>query len=689
MEEGRRAGALQIFRIFANKLTRDPEIVVFSPGRVIFRDVNCRHPFVVHASQVPPPFTLRGFARRHARSLACGLAWLSCLVAPVAHALVLGPAQGELWLGHRLELRIPVRMDPGLPLVAQCVDVRVLDGDTALPAHELQLSVHGRGADSFIELRSTHPLRAAFVQLTLRMACQFRMQRHYTLLVDPAPLPAAGAAVAPAADAAPARQPGKHREPPAGARDGARRAHASPHRRQAVHPKPPRHAATPRTPPAEAAAPTSRLRLDWLARSIAPPQAAAFGAVGTAAPVAAASSSPAGLPGTLEAPPQSQQLHQLELRLDALHAQLRALQSRDAALQARLQALHGRDRARQHEAVELRDRPAHARGAPALWWGGAWLLLAAVCGWLAAVLWRGRRRTAETPWKRDMPAPLALPGAAEAPAPTAAEAPALGAATTELVAVERELFQRPLSPPEQLQIDEMVDHGHLADFFVGIGEPDKAIDVMRRALDEAAGGFSAMPYLALFELYRSTGRRADYEQLERECGSRLNLRVPHWDEAGPRASRDLLDYPRALRLLGEAWGTPACLTVIERMIADDPRRPRAGFELAAYRDLLDLYALVREMQRPESEAAAAPGRGAPDAAVEPGLDLQLNLQPTTHPKPRAASVPLSPRAGIPPLRSAWSGSLPQVPDDEASTLQPLDFTWSTLPAPPPPAPAGR
>ncbi len=602
---------------------------------------------------------------------------------------MLGSAQGELWLGHRLELRIPVRMDPGLPLVAQCLDATVVDGDAEVPAHEMRLSVHGRGTDWFVDLRSTRPLRAAFVRLTLRMGCQFRMQRRYTLLVDPPPLP----------DVA--------RHPP-----------------RAAHPGLAPHATRALTPRAHAAAPGSRLRLDWLARSIAPPQAAALGTVGAAAAVPAATSpTPTRPPGRLEPsqqpqqPQQPQQLREIETRLDSLHAQLRALQSREAALQARLHELHGRDLARQQELVELRDRQAHARRDPAPWRSAAWLLLAAMCALLATVLWRSRHGPLRAPWRIDLPAPFA-PGTAEPLAIAAASLepgtqpatparadssrqapasarPADSAATTELVAVDRELFQRPLTPPEQLQIDEMVDHGHLADFFVGIGEPDKAIDVMRRALDEAAGGFSAMPYLVLFDLYRRTGRRPDYEQLERDCGSRLNLRIPHWDEGGKRASRDLLEYPRALRLLGESWGTPACLTVIERMIADDPRSPRAGFELAAYRDLLDLYALVREMQRPEPAAATVPGPGVPgsgsESGVDPELRLDLRLDLETAARADAASRPIVPRAGFPPVRSGWSGNLPKVPDDEVSTLPPLDFAWSTLPPPPSPSPppAGR
>ena len=243
-------------------------------------------------------------------------------------------------------------------------------------------------------------------------------------------------------------------------------------------------------------------------------------------------------------------------------------------------------------------------------------------------------------------------------------------------------FQRPLSAPEQVQIDEVVDHGHLADFFIGLGDHDKAIEIMRRALAESGGALSVMPYLYLFDLYRRSGRRADYEQLLEECGSRLNVRIPAWDEESVQAPRELLDYPRALALLSAAWGTPGCLTVIERMIADDPRKPRAGFDLPAYRDLLDLYGLARELQRtpvaqdgPPTEIsldAFRRGHHDPDfdrgfdrdldhgAGHEPGrdLDLVLDLRGSTAQEPAPRAQAARPRAPL---------------DDEPSTLPPLDF----------------
>ena len=170
---------------------------------------------------------------------------------------------------------------------------------------------------------------------------------------------------------------------------------------------------------------------------------------------------------------------------------------------------------------------------------------------------------------------------------------------------DREGLARSLAAAGQVQVDELVDHAHLADFFIGIGDHDKAIDIMRRALLEADRGPGALPCLYLFDLYRRGGRRQDYERLLAERGSLLNARIPGWDEATGQAPRDLLEYPRALARLSESWNSAACPHVIERMIAGDPLEPRVGFELPAYRDLLELHALACELQRAEGGASTA------------------------------------------------------------------------------------
>ncbi len=624
--------------------------------------------------------------------------WCGLALAP-AQAMMLGQAEGALVLGQVPRMRVPVRMDPGLPLVAQCVRAELRDGDTLVPDSQLHVTVRGSDAQgwSFIELRGTRGLRAPFVQLTVRMECQFRRSRSYTLLVEPSSRIVADAqGVEPAPSVAP-REPRRPEESPVARRAGGRMVSpAHPRAREkgahAVPRAPARSARGEERPELASGQPPSHLRLDWLSRELAQRRGVAPGTLARLAPA-----------GSAPAPVQQQELQ----RLQASDAQL---MQRIDAMQRQVHALQQRNAAREHELGTLRTELAQARSDPPWWRNSLFAAVGALLALVGLLLWQGRRPRMDSPWTAGMLAQGAttragamssiaaagFDGAAASADPAAdpmpweepAEVPA-GAAlarrrpanptsasatpSDSQLPFDREAFQRPLSAPEHMQIDEVVDHGHLADFFIGIGDYDKAIDVMRRALDEAAGLTSALPYLYLFDLYRRCARRADYEQLLRECSGRLNVRIPPWDEQPAQAPRDLLDYPRALALLTESWNSPARLTVVERMIADDPQKPRVGFDLPAYRDLLDLYALARDLQRSQQDApqqaSAQPASQEPPASARV-LDLPLRLAEPVNPRPAVEG------------RSHAGARTPEPVDPDAPTLPPLDFTMTTRPPQP-------
>ena len=629
-----------------------------------------------------------------------GLLVLWCGLAPApAQAMMLGQAEGALVLGQAPRMRVPVRMDPGLPLVAQCVRAELRDGDTLVPDSQLHVTVRGSDAQgwSFIDIRGARGLRAPFVQLTVHMECQFRRSRSYTLLVEPSSRVVADAqGVEPVPSVAP-REP-RRREGSAVARRAGDRMVSPAHPRtrgvaaQAAPRAPARPARGEGRPQLASGQPPSHLRLDWLSRELAQRRGVAPGTLAGLAPA-----------GSAPAPAPQQEVQ----RLQASDAQL---MQRIDAMQRQVHALQQRNAAREHELGTLRTELAQARSDPPSWRNSLFAAVGALLALVALLLWQGRRPRMDSPWPAGMLAqgaatragamssiaasgyatpataadpaadplawdePAAVPaGAASAKRRPANPTPASAASSDSQLPFDREAFQRPLSAPEHMQIDEVVDHGHLADFFIGIGDYDKAIDVMRRALDEAAGLTSALPYLYLFDLYRRCGRRADYEQLQRECAGRLNARILPWDEDPAQAPRDLLDYPRALALLTESWNGPARLTVVERMIADDPRNRRVGFDLPAYRDLLDLYALARDLQRsqqemPQQATAQAAAQQAPASARV--LDLPLRLADPVQPRPEVE------------LRSRVGARAPEPVDPDAPTLPPLDFTMTTRPPQP-------
>ncbi len=258
--------------------------------------------------------------------------------------------------------------------------------------------------------------------------------------------------------------------------------------------------------------------------------------------------------------------------------------------------------------------------------------------------------------------------AATSAVPLAASAPP----ATQGASLDREVFSRPLSGQEQVQVDEMMDIGHLADFFIGIGNLEQAVEVMRKALSDRSDGMLALPYLYLFDLYRQMGRKDDYVALLEQFAHRFNVHIPAWDEAMPEASRDLESYPRAIALICETWDLPPMVTVIERMLLDDPNKPRVGFDLPAYRDLLDLYAIARDLARnPAQEAdpepsqvtaALVPASAAMAPATPDELDFPLDLGAIAQPGVAANA----------PTPEVSAGSPPALPVKRS--LPPLDFT---------------
>ncbi len=282
-------------------------------------------------------------------------------------------------------------------------------------------------------------------------------------------------------------------------------------------------------------------------------------------------------------------------------------------------------------------------------------------------------------WEASGPStwpPAQPPGVAAAEA-TAAERPAPTRPRTtqpaewgQALSLDKEAFSRPLSGQEQVQVDEMMDIGHLADFFISIGNPEQAIEVMEKALGEVSGGTQALPCLYLFELYRRTGRKDDYEAMLARFSHRFNVQIPPWDHPPSGEARELEAYPRAIALICETWDLAPMLTVIERMLLDDPANPRVGFDLPAYRDLLDLYAVARDLCRhlPDAQREAEP---APMPARAPGQDIDLDLPLVLNGHRKEQTV-----------------SRQRV--SESPELAPLDFTLDALPSPQPPevSPAG-
>ena len=144
-----------------------------------------------------------------------------------------------------------------------------------------------------------------------------------------------------------------------------------------------------------------------------------------------------------------------------------------------------------------------------------------------------------------------------------------------------------------IKVEELFDVQQQADFFVSLGQHEQAIQVLRNHVGENVRT-SALVYLDLFNLYHQLQRQADYESLRKDFNQHFNAEVPEFDlytDAGP----GLEAYETALTRIETLWPSPKVLEIIEESIFRGPDANAVPFGLEAYRELLLLFSIAKEI----------------------------------------------------------------------------------------------
>lgn len=190
-------------------------------------------------------------------------------------------------------------------------------------------------------------------------------------------------------------------------------------------------------------------------------------------------------------------------------------------------------------------------------------------------------------------------------------------------------------------VEELIDLEQQADFFVVLGQDDAAIDLLENHVDGATAA-SPLPYLKLLEIYQRLGRRDDYERVQQAFNLRFNGYAPAW-EADLQQGHRLDDYPGVIERLQGLWTTPSqAMEVLERSLTR-PEEQSETFDLPAYRELLFLYAVARDLAEREQHQppvdlllsasipegvtplmATRPIKAQPEARPDFTLDLHLD-----------------------------------------------------------------
>jgi len=635
--------------------------------------------------------------------------WLGCILLSTAvssSAATLGRYSGAAVIGRPLDIRAQLLLSPGEDVSSLCLSAEVFYGDTQVGGVRTQIQQAAPDAEASLRVQVPQAVNEPIVTVFVRAGCEAPFSRRYVLLADPVSEPLAepnpparalplappaepavsGAApsqATPAAAAPQAPAPGSAAQAPAGrSTDSAARAtlRAAVPRASSSAP-----ASVVRRPPAPA--PTGpRLQLDSVDLSLGIERD----------PVLRLSLSLLSEPATSDEVRQAAGL--LWKALNASPEDVMRDAQKLAVLEAEAKGLRDEEARNRAQIAQLQSQLEDSGRRTWLLYGMAVLLLLSLLA--LATLMRRRRTEARDAarvkaWWNEEVAQRPLGDDRE-------DASRKAGAAVELdfdLAAESD-FRRsssslaPLSQPEALDgmpgvsrrssdhrefaasamgvsrsvaTEELFDVQQQADFFISLGEDEQAIQVLKDHLAESQEP-SPLAYLDLLNLYHRLGRRADYDALRNRFNEVFNAGAPRYEHFTDKGE-GLESYETAMGRIQALWPQPRVLDVIEQSIFRDPHdKDGEVFDLEAYRELLLLHALAKEIIRKDQ------GRDKDGEPSKPKFG-HTKIQPLKAAAVSGAGVPTQPQDIIPPASpnlgldvdldelaelSAFEASLPEV-----------------------------
>lgn len=597
-------------------------------------------------------------------------------------------------LGQSLDVAVPLSADATEQITAECVSADVSIGDNPLPAAAVQWRLDAPasgGGVQWLRIHSSVHVMEPVVSLTVSAGCASRVQRQFTVFVDP-PLTAYETSVPVVAEATAtpssptaalkAAHTGVAMVTPAEGESAARAAPAATSPRQAAS-KPQRRrarmaprAAKAETQPARSAArsarqiakaaprahaSTPRLQLE---RSAAAPAMAAMASAPVAAEMAASAAAmvAAAASAASEAErvnaAQREQIAELQRRLEQSALETQVSHAKAAQLQARLEAA---------EAARY-----------SLPWLVALTAVVAVSLFGLGVLldrWLARRPrrpswAAERPSTRFAPSslksqPLSPVLASQSPstppdddprdaltstgpllfnrmpspAPLAesagADVPVLAPAAVEVAAVSDPRAQKEsVRAVLPVTADALIDLQQQAEFFVALGQEETALDLLD-GFTRGAGGACPMPYLMLLDMHRRRGDASAYAGVRERYGRRFHRAAPAWDEP-PAAATSIADHLEEMQRIEMVWGDPpAAMRLVESLMVHGGT-PAVAFDLHCLGELQFLYLMARDRSDVSAQVVepvdlllplSTPSASASASAHASAVDLELDFLP--------------------------------------------------------------
>lgn len=161
----------------------------------------------------------------------------------------------------------------------------------------------------------------------------------------------------------------------------------------------------------------------------------------------------------------------------------------------------------------------------------------------------------------------------------------------------------PMDGSRSMATEELFDLQQQVEFFMSLGQAEQAVDVLVNHLSDSQEP-SPLAYLDLLRLYHDLDRRTEYEAIRTDFNRLFSGSSPAFDDYS-HSRRGLERYEAALSRIQSLWATPAVLGLIERSIfRQSAANEQDVFDLEAYRELLLLYGIAKEILAPDSMMGA-------------------------------------------------------------------------------------
>ncbi len=176
--------------------------------------------------------------------------------------------------------------------------------------------------------------------------------------------------------------------------------------------------------------------------------------------------------------------------------------------------------------------------------------------------------------------------------------PSVEAKDSELSSFSRRDFGLSLSGAlRYVNTKEMLDVRQQAEFFMALGRHEEAIAVLESGIARTADA-NPLVYLDLLKLFHTLSRKSDFDLCRDKFNQLFTCLAPVYTNFH-LGGNSLDAYPQVCAQIADLWPTSQAIEYIEFCLVRTPAdAPEQGFDMEAYRDLLLLDSIAKQLGAP-------------------------------------------------------------------------------------------